>query len=112
MAFIIDVFAKRIVGWRVNSSMRADFVPDALEQALHARQPERDSWATTPKTGSQYVGIRYIGRLAEADIEQSVDSRGDSYDNSLAETIKRNARPTHPPSSDPENEGGSGARNA
>jgi putative transposase len=88
VAFVIDVFARRIVGWRVSSSMRTDFVLDALEQALYARQPERDqSLIHHSDRGSQYVSIRYSERLAEAGIEPSVGSKGDSYDNALAETI-------------------------
>ncbi len=88
VAFIIDVFARRIVGWRVSSAMRTDFVLDALEQALYARQPEReDALVHHSDRGSQYVSIRYTERLAEAGIEPSVGSRGDSYDNALAETI-------------------------
>ena len=88
VAFVIDVFARRIVGWRVSSSMRTDFVLDALEQALWARQPERDSSLVHHSDrGSQYVSIRYSERLAEAGIEPSVGSKGDSYDNALAETI-------------------------
>ncbi|WP_371736399.1 IS3 family transposase [Acidovorax sp. SRB_14] len=88
VAFVVDVFARRIVGWRVSSSMRTDFVLDALEQALYARQPERDnSLICHSDRGSQYVSIRYSERLAEAGIEPSVGSKGDSYDNALAETI-------------------------
>ena len=88
VAFVIDVYARRIVGWRVSSSMRTDFVLDALEQALFDRQPERDeSLVHHSDRGSQYVSIRYTERLAEAGIEPSVGSRGDSYDNALAETI-------------------------
>ena len=88
VAFVIDVFARRIVGWRVSSSMRTDFVLDALEQALYARQPERDGTLVCHSDrGSQYVSIRYTERLAEAGIEPSVGSKGDSYDNALAETI-------------------------
>jgi len=88
VAFVIDVFARRIVGWRVSSSMRTDFVLDALEQALYDRQPERvDALIHHSDRGSQYVSIRYTERLAEAGIEPSVGSRGDSYDNALAETI-------------------------
>ena len=88
VAFVIDVFARRIVGWRVSSSMRTDFVLDALEQALYARQPERDnSLIHNSDRGSQYVSIRYNERLAEAGVEPSVGSKGDSYDNALAETI-------------------------
>jgi putative transposase len=67
--------------------MANDFVLDALEQALHARQPDRDPLVHHSDRGSQYVSIRYTERLAEAGIEPSVGSRGDSYDNALAETI-------------------------
>jgi putative transposase len=88
VAFVIDVFARRIVGWRVSSAMHTDFVLDALEQALYARQPEHsDALVHHSDRGSQYVSIRYTERLAEAGIEPSVGSRGDSYDNALAETI-------------------------
>ena len=88
VAFVIDVYARRIVGWRQSSSMRTDFVLDALEQALYDRQPERaDALIHHSDRGSQYVSIRYSERLAEAGIEPSVGSRGDSYDNALAETI-------------------------
>ena len=88
VAFVIDVFARRIVGWRVSSGMRTDFVLDALEQALYDRQPERaDALIHHSDRGSQYVCIRYTERLAEAGLEPSVGSRGDSYDNALAETI-------------------------
>ena len=88
VAFVIDVFARRIVGWRVSRSMQTDFVLDALEQALYARQPElKDSLIHHSDRGSQYVSIRYTERLAEAGIEPSVGSKGDSYDNALAETI-------------------------
>jgi putative transposase len=88
VAFVIDVFARRIVGWRVSSSMRTDFVLDALEQALYDRQPQReDSLIHHSDRGSQYVSIRYTERLAEAGVEPSVGSKGDSYDNALAETI-------------------------
>ncbi|MFC4930747.1 IS3 family transposase [Massilia sp. GCM10023247] len=87
VAFVIDVFARRIVGWRVSSTMRTDFVLDALEQALYARQPERNALVHHSDRGSQYVSIKYSERLAEAGIEPSVGSKGDSYDNALAETI-------------------------
>ena len=88
VAFVIDVFARRIVGWRVSTSMKTDFVLDAMEQALYARQPERDSALIHHSDrGSQYVSIRYSERLAEAGIEPSVGSKGDSYDNALAESI-------------------------
>ena len=88
VAFIIDVFARRIVGWRVSRSMRTEFVLDALEQALYARQPQGDdALIHHSDRGSQYVSIRYSERLAEAGIEPSVGSTGDSYDNALAETL-------------------------
>ena len=88
VAFVIDVYARRIVGWRVSSCMHTEFVLDALEQALYARQPERDgALIHHSDRGSQYVSIRYTERLAEAGIEPSVGSKGDSYDNALAETI-------------------------
>ncbi|MCK2128282.1 IS3 family transposase, partial [Thauera aromatica] len=87
VAFVIDVFARYIVGWRVSRSMHTEFVLDALEQVLWARQPERNALTHHSDRGSQYVSIRYSERLAEAGIEPSVGSRGDSYDNALAETI-------------------------
>ena len=88
VAFVIDVYARRIVGWRVRKSMHTDFVLDALEQALYDRQPERDgSLICHSDRGSQYVSIRYTERLAEAGIEPSVGSKGATYDNALAETI-------------------------
>ena len=88
VAFVIDVFARRIVGWQISSSMHTDFVLDALEQALYQRQPDGDEGLIHHSDrGSQYVSIRYTERLAEAGIEPSVGSRGDSYDNALAETI-------------------------
>ena len=88
VAFVIDVFARCIVDWRVSSSMRTDFVLDALAQALHARQPERsEALVHHGDRGSRYVSIRYTERLAEAGIEPSVGSRGDNHDNALAETI-------------------------
>lgn len=88
MAFVIDVFARRIVGWKVSRSARMDFVLDALEQALYARQPaQRGGLIHHSDRGVQYVSIRYTDRLAEASIEPSVGSVGDSYDNALAETI-------------------------
>jgi transposase InsO family protein len=88
VAFVIDVYARRIVGWRVSTSMHTQFVLDALEQALHARRPEREgALIHHSDRGSQYVSIRYTERLSEAGIEPSVGSKGDSYDNALAETI-------------------------
>jgi transposase InsO family protein len=88
VAFVIDVFARCIVGWRVSASMKTDFVLDALEQALYARAVRRDgALVHHSDRGSQYVSIRYSERLAEAGIEPSVGRIGDSYDNALAETI-------------------------
>ena len=86
MAFIIDVFARYLVGWKVSCSARTDFVLDALEQALCARQPfGRSGLIHHGDRGVQYVSIRYTERLAEAGIKPSVGSVGDSYDNALAE---------------------------
>jgi putative transposase len=88
VAFVIDAFARRIVGWRVSCSARADFVLDALEQALCDRRPVRQGGLIHHSDrGVQYVSIRYSERLLEAGIEPSVGSVGDSYDNALAETI-------------------------
>jgi putative transposase len=88
VAFVVDVFSRRIVGWRQSSSMYTEFVLDALEQALYERRPtEDDGLVHHSDRGSQYLSIRYSERLAEAGIEPSVGSRGDSYDNALAETI-------------------------
>jgi len=88
VAFVVDVFARRIVGWRVSTTMATDFVLDALEQALYDRQPgPEDALIHHSDRGSQYVSIRYSERLGEAGIAPSVGSRGDSYDNALAETI-------------------------
>ena len=88
VAFVVDVFARRIVGWRVSTSMTTDFVLDALEQALYDRQPDPEATLIHHSDrGSQYVSIRYSERLAEAGIAPSVGSKGDSYDNALAETI-------------------------
>jgi len=88
VAFVIDTFARRIVGWRASRTAHAGFVLDALEQALHDRRPTRSGGLIHHSDrGSQYVSIRYTERLAEAGIEPSVGSVGDSYDNALAETI-------------------------
>jgi putative transposase len=88
VAFVIDVFARYIVGWKVSRSARTDFVLDALEQALYARRPaSHEGLIHHSDRGVQYVSIRYTERLAEAGIEPSVGSVGDSYDNALAETI-------------------------
>jgi putative transposase len=87
VAFVIDAFARRIVGWRVSRTAHAGFVLDALEQALHERRPVRGGLVHHSDRGVQYVSIKYTERLAEAGIEPSVGSVGDSYDNALAETI-------------------------
>ena len=88
VAFVIDAFARRIVGWRVSRNARTDFVLDALEQALHERRPaSKAGLIHHSDRGGQYVSIRYTERLADAGIEPSVGSIGDSYDNALAETI-------------------------
>jgi len=88
VAFVIDTYARRIVGWRASRTAHAGFVLDALEQALHDRRPRRSSGLIHHSDrGSQYVSIRYTERLAEAGIEPSVGSVGDSYDNALAKTI-------------------------
>ncbi len=86
VAFVIDVYARRIVGWKVSASMQAQFVLDALEQAVHARRPTERLIHHSDR-GVQYVSIRYSERLSEAGIAPSVGSVGDSYDNALAETI-------------------------
>ena len=88
VAFVIDAFARRIVGWRVSRTAHTGFVLDALEQALHERRPVRGGGLVHHSDrGVQYVSIKYTERLAEAGIEPSVGSVGDSYDNALAETI-------------------------
>ncbi len=88
VAFVIDVFARRIVGWRVSSSLRTDFVLDALEQAIYNRRKAGVSdLVHHSDRGTQYLSMRYTERLAEAGIAPSVGSRGDSYDNALAESI-------------------------
>jgi transposase InsO family protein len=88
VAFVIDVFARRIVGWRVSSSLRSDLALDALEQALHDRQRnEAERLIHHSDRGTQYLSIRYTEHLADAGIERSVGSTGDSYDNALAESV-------------------------
>ena len=88
VAFVIDTYARRIVGWRASRTAHAGFVLDALEQALHDRRPTPSGGLIHHSDrGSQYVSIKYTERLAEAGIEPSVGSVGDSYDNALAETI-------------------------
>jgi putative transposase len=88
VAFVIDVFARRIVGWRVSSSMRTDFVLDALEQAIYARGGTMPAGLVHHSDhGTQYLSMRYTDRLADAAIAPSVGSRGDAYDNALAESV-------------------------
>ena len=88
VAFVIDTFARRIVGWRVSRTAHAGFVLDALEQALHDRRPVRGGGLVHHSDrGVQYVSIKYTERLVEAGLVPSVGSVGDSYDNALAETI-------------------------
>ena len=86
VAFVIDVFSRRIVGWRASASMRTDLALDALEQAVYDRETD-EALVHHSDRGSQYLSIRYTERLAEAGIEASVGSRGDAYDNALAESI-------------------------
>ncbi len=88
VAFVIDAYARRIVGWRVSRTAHAGFVLDALEQALHERRPlQGGGLVHHSDRGSQYLALRYTDRLAEAGIEPWVGSVGNSYDNALAETI-------------------------
>jgi transposase InsO family protein len=88
VAFVIDVFARRIVGWRASSSLRTDIVLDALEQAIYDRCEDGLSGLVHHSDrGTQYLSMRYTDRLAEAGIAPSVGSRGDSYDNAMAESI-------------------------
>jgi putative transposase len=86
VAFVIDVFSRRIVGWRAATSMRSDLALDALEQALYDRETD-EALIHHSDRGAQHLSIRYTERLAEAGIEPSVGSRGDAYDHALAETI-------------------------
>jgi putative transposase len=88
VAFVIDVFARRIVGWRVSASLATDFVLDALEQALYDRRGAGvEDLVHHSDRGTQYLSMRYTDRLTEAGLEPSVGSRGDSYDNALAESV-------------------------
>jgi transposase InsO family protein len=86
VAFVIDVFSRRIVGWRASTSLRSELTLDALEQALYDRETDAPLVHHSDR-GSQYLCIRYTERLAEAGIAPSVGSRGDSYDNALAESV-------------------------
>ncbi len=88
VAFVIDVFARRIVGWRVSTSMTTKFVPDALDQAIWQRKTlDNRSLVHHSDRGSQYLSIKYTGRLAQAEIDLSVGTVGDAYDNALAECV-------------------------
>jgi putative transposase len=88
VAFVIDVFARRMVGWRVSTSLRSDLALDALEQALYDRQLNgTERLIHHSDRGVQYLSIRYTERLAQAGIEPSVGTTGDSYDNALAESV-------------------------
>ena len=88
VAFVIDAYARRIVGWKVSTSATAGFVLDALEQAIHARRPSpEDGLIHHSDRGVQYLAMSYTQRLAEAELVPSVGSVGDSYDNAMAETI-------------------------
>ena len=86
-AFIVDVFSRRIVGWRVAASLRTDLALDALEMAIFARGHSLPGLVHHSDRGVQYLAIRYTERLAEAGVVNSVGSKGDSYDNALAETV-------------------------
>ena len=86
VAFVIDVFARKIVGWRVSTSMTTSFVLDALNQAICQRGPNGGLIHHSDR-GSQYLSIKYTERLVEAGIDPSVGSVGDSYDNAMAESI-------------------------
>ena len=86
-AFVIDAFARRVVGWRVSRTAQAGFLLDALEQALHDRRPLRGGLVHHRDRGGRYVSIRYTERLVEGGVEPSVGSVGDSCDDALAETV-------------------------
>lgn len=86
-AFVVDAFSRAIVGWRVMASLRAELALDALEMAIWARGPGLADLVHHSDRGVQYLAIRYTERLAEAEAVSSVGSRGDSYDNALAETV-------------------------
>jgi transposase InsO family protein len=87
VAFVIDAFARRIIGWKVSTTATTGFVLDALNQAIQIRQPAEASLIHHSDRGTQYLSIKYTERLAEAGIDPSVGSVGDSYDNALAETV-------------------------
>jgi putative transposase len=87
VAFVIDVFSRMIVGWKASTTAHAEFVLEALDQALYARRPAKYKLIHHSDRGSQYLSIKYTEKLADAGIQPSVGSVGDSYDNALAETI-------------------------
>jgi putative transposase len=87
VSFVIDAYSRFIVGWRCSTTLRTDLALDALEHALWQRGRDHDGLIHHSDRGSQYLSIRYTERLADAGLEASVGSRGDSYDNALAETI-------------------------
>jgi putative transposase len=88
VAFVVDVFSRRVVGWQASRSLRTDLALDALEMALWSRRnDDLDSLVHHSDRGTQYLAIRYTDRLAEAGLHASVGSRGDSYDNALAESF-------------------------
>jgi transposase InsO family protein len=87
VAFVIDVFARRIFDWRASRTASAGFVLDALDRAIHKCRPSQNKLVHHSDRGSQYLSIKYTERLAEAKIAPSVGSIGDCYDNALAETI-------------------------
>ena len=94
VAFIIDAFSRFLVGWQAARSLRTDLALDALEMAIRRRQAQLDGLVHHSDRGSQYLAIRYTDRLAEAGAVTSVSSRGDSFDNALAETIIGCTRPS------------------
>ena len=87
VAFITDVYSRAIVGWQISRSLRSDLALDALEQALWSREGPFDGLVHHSDRGVQYLSIRYTERLAEAGVVTSVGSRGDSYDNAMAESV-------------------------
>ena len=87
VAFAVDAFSRFIVGWQISRSLRTDLAVDALEMAIWSRREDLDGLVHHSDRGSQHLSIRYTERLGEAGAITSVGSRGDSYDNALAETI-------------------------
>ena len=87
VAFVIDAFSRYLVGWQASRSLRTDLALDALEMAIWRRQTQLEGLVHHSDRGSQYLSIRYTDRLAEAGAVTSVGSRGDSFDNAMAETI-------------------------